>query len=295
MPTSTVARLLLDRGIGIVFSGGGARGIAGIGVLRALLELGVPIDAVGGTSIGSLIAGGAARGQTPDEIANQLRRAVLDTSPFDVTFPAVSLASGKRVTQRLQEAAEGLDVEDGWRQFFCVSTNLTRGDIEIHRRGPGWYAVRASFSIPGVFPPVRTPDSDLLVDGGVLDNLPVGVMRGEHAGITVIAVDVGRTRDLTAGMLPADGVVSGWRLLLSRIDPGTPNQADSAGLFRILMRLTELGSARTDDHGDVYVRPAVDAFSIADFKAFDRLIDLGYEAGMQTVGDWLASEDTPKF
>ena len=281
------ARLLLGRGIGVVFSGGGARGIAGIGVLDALNERGVPIDAVGGTSIGSLIAGGAARGLTPDELARQLRAAVVDSSPFDVTFPALSLATGKRVTERIQEAADGLDVEDAWRRFFCVSTNLTTGNTEIHRSGPGWHAIRASFSIPGVFPPVRTPNGDLLVDGGLLDNLPVGVMRAEHRGITVIAVDVGRSRDMVAGSLPDDGYVSGWRLLMGRFDRGAARE--TAGLGRVLMRLTELGSEQNADHGDVYVRPEVDAYGIADFKAFDRLVALGREAGLRAVDTWRAT------
>jgi predicted acylesterase/phospholipase RssA/CRP-like cAMP-binding protein len=287
-----VARLLLGRGIGVVFSGGGARGIAGIGVLEALNERGIPIDACGGTSIGSLIAGGAARGLSPDELARQIKAAVVDSSPFDVTFPALSLATGRRVTERIQEAADGLDIEDAWRSFFCVSTNLTTGTTEIHRSGPGWHAIRASFSIPGVFPPVRSANGDLLVDGGLLDNLPVGVMRGVHRGITVIAVDVGRSRDMVAGSLPDGGFVSGWRLLLGRFDRGTAAR-ETAGLGRVLMRLTELGSEPNADQGDVYIRPAVDPFGIADFKAFDRLVTIGREAGERAVDDWRASGHAP--
>jgi lysophospholipid hydrolase len=289
------ARLMLGRGIGVVFGGGGARGVAEIGVYRALLEHGVPIDATGGTSIGSLIAGGVARGQAPDDVAAVLRAAVVEHSPFDVTFPAVSLASGRRVTQHIKDGAEGLDLEDGWRRIFAVSTNLTTGRAEVHRHGPGWRAIRASFSIPGVFPPVRTAAGDLLVDGGLLDNLPVGVMRAEHEGITVIAVDVGRTRDVTAGSIPHDGVVSGWRVLLDRIDPGTSSASNTAGLGRILMRLTELGAEQTDDHGDLCIRPPLDSFGIADFKAFDRLVQIGYEEGHRAVGEWLTSEAAPSF
>lgn len=289
-----VARLLLGRGIGVVFSGGGARGVAGIGVVRALHECGVPVDAVGGSSIGSIIGGGVARGQTADEIAHTLRLAVVESSPFDVTFPLVSLAAGRRVTKHLQDGADGLDIEDVWRSFFCVSTNLTRGNVEIHRSGPGWLAVRASFSIPGVFPPVRSAAGDLLVDGGVLDNLPIGIMRARHYGISVIAVDVGRTRDLSAAGLPEGGVVSGWKMLLGRLDPTVPNR-DIAGLGRILMRLTELGGDNDDDRGDLYIRPAVDPFSITDFKAFDRLVALGYEAGMRSLRAWIDSGAAPRF
>ncbi|MCJ7437599.1 MAG: patatin-like phospholipase family protein [Acidimicrobiia bacterium] len=151
-------------------------------VYRALIGHGVPIDATGGTSIGSLIAGGVAPGQSPEEIARQRRDAVFEQSPFDVTLPAVSLASGRRVTQRIKAGADGLDLEDGWRRVFAVSTNLTTGRAEIHRTGPGWQAIRANFSIPGVFPPVRTAADELLVDGGLLDNLPVGVMRASTRG-----------------------------------------------------------------------------------------------------------------
>ncbi len=289
-----VARLVLGRGIGVVFSGGGARGIAGIGVYRALLDAGVPIDATGGTSIGSLIAGSVARGQTPDELATLIRAAVLDSSPFDVTFPIVSLARGRRVTQSIRDGADELDLEDGWRHIYCVSTNLTTGHAVVHRDGPGWFAIRASFSIPGVFPPIRTPDGDLLVDGGMLDNMPVGVMRAQHEGIAVIAVDVGKTRDVVAGALPGDGVVSGWKLLRNRLRR-KKNRTSAAGLGRILMRLTELGSEQDADHGDLYIRPDIDDYSIADFKAFDRLIELGYEAGKRDVAAWLASGDAPKF
>jgi predicted acylesterase/phospholipase RssA/CRP-like cAMP-binding protein len=289
-----VARLVLGRGTGIVLSGGGARGIASLGVLDALDAHGVPIDACGGTSIGSLIAAAVARGLPTEDIARQIRAAVIDDSPFDVTFPALSLAAGKRVTERMREAADGLDLEDTWRNVFCVSTNLTTGDVEVHRRGPGWHAIRASFSIPGVFPPMRSATGDLLVDGGLLDNLPVGIMRAEHDNITVVAVDVGRTRDMIAGSLPGDGVVSGWRLLLGRFDRGS--NTDTAGLGRVLMRLTELGSERGTDRGDVYIRPAIDSFGIADFKAFDRIVDAGREAGERALEDapFLLAPRTPE-
>ena len=177
---------------------------------------------------------------------------------------------------RIREGADGLDLEDCWRNMYCVSTNLTTAAAEIHRHGPAWQAIRASFSIPGLFPPVRNAEGELLVDGGLLDNLPVAWMREDHRNITVIAVDTGRTRDMVAGSLPPDGIVSGWRLLLSRVDPRHVGM-DTAGLGRVLMRLTELGSERGRAVGDVYIRPDVDGFGIAEFKAFDRLLVLGRE------------------
>ena len=168
-----VARLLAGRGIGVVFSGGGARGIAHVGVLEALHERGITIDATAGASIGAIVAGAVARGDGPDDIAAQLRAAVVDRSPVDLTFPGVSLAAGKRVTHHITNGARGIDLEDTWLNFLCVSTNLTRGALEIHTQGPAWTAIRSSFSVPGLFPPMRNDVGDVLVDGGILDNMPV--------------------------------------------------------------------------------------------------------------------------
>ncbi len=284
----TVTRLVLNRGIGVVFGGGGARGIAHIGVLRALEAHGVPIDATGGTSIGSIIAGAVARGHDADRTAALLRAAVVEgRSPVDVTLPILSLAAGGRVTERIQDGADGLDLEDAWRNTFCVSTNLTTGGIEIHRDGPGWKAIRASFAVPGVFPPVPNARGEVLVDGGLLDNLPVGPMRRTHAGIRVIAIDVGAVREPLRAPMAETGVVSGWGYAWSRLRNGS--DASLASLPRILMRLTELGAGGSDDHGDLYLRPRTDAVSLMDFKAFDELIEIGFRDADPEIAKWVGS------
>lgn len=289
-----VARLLVGQGIGVVFGGGGARGIAHIGVLQALADHGVPIDAVGGTSIGSIVAGAVARGLTLDELATMLRAAVVDgRSPVDLTFPAVSLAAGARVTERIRRGADGLDLEDGWLSCFCVSTNLTRATLELHTRGPAWKAIRASFSVPGIFPPVPNDAGEILVDGGLLDNLPVGSMRAAHAGITVIGIDVGAAREPLSAPLPPTGVVSGWGYLWSNLKARTPGNL--ASLPRLLVRLTELGSNADEDRGDCYLRPGTDAVSLLDFDAFDELVEIGRRDAAPALAEWLASPDAPSF
>ncbi len=292
--TNRAARLILNRGVGVVFSGGGARGISQVGVYAALLDAGIPIDTAGGTSIGSIVSGGVARDMTPTAIGDLLRAAVSDRKSYlDVTFPGVSIAAGGRVTQRMREAADGLDFEDGWRRAFAVSANLTKGEVEIHRSGPGWFALRASFSLPGVFPPMRNATGDVLVDGGILDNMPVGIMRSEHSGINVIAIDVGSQRDVRAGDLPDSGVVSGWKWLLDRVNPRVTSQ-DMVGAIKVLMRITELGG-RDDDKGDLYIRPDVSGVAMLDFGAFDRLVDAGYEAGTKAAREWIDSGTAPAF
>jgi NTE family protein len=288
-----VVRLLLGKAIGAVFGGGGARGIAHIGVLRALEEHGVPIDATGGTSIGSIIAGAVARDFTVERTADMLRAAVADGSPVDLTLPAMSLASGGKVTQRIQAGADGLDLEDGWRNCFCISTNLTRGAAEIHTRGPGWRAVRASFSVPGIFPPVPNDAGDLLIDGGLVDNLPVGVMRRMHAGVSVVAIDVGAAKEPFHAPVPRSGVLSGWGYTWSQLR--ARQYGNVAGLLKILMRLTELGAQAESDRGDCALRPGTGAVSLMDFKAFDKLVEIGYRDAMPEIAKWLEGPDAPEF
>jgi NTE family protein len=284
-----VARLLVGQGIGVVFSGGGARGIAHIGAYRALCARGIPIDATAGASIGAIIAGAVARGDSPDQVSDQIRAAVVDRSPVDLTLPTVSFAAGARVTQHIKDGAQGLDVEDTWLNFLCVSTNLTRGALEIHDRGPAWAAVRSSFSVPGLFPPMSNPAGDVLVDGGILDNLPVTPLRAKHAGITVIAFDVGARRDFLTGSVPTEGVVSGWRFLATTLRSRALGGLTS--LPRLLMRLTELSSLGDDDLGDCYVRPALQGVSLLDFDKFHDLVEMGERDSAPALDEWLAERD----
>ena len=282
-----VARLLVGRGIGVVFSGGGARGIAHIGVLRALRERGVPIDATGGASFGAIVAGAVARGDSPDDVAALIRAAVVDQSPVDLTFPVVSVASGARVTEHIKKGAQHLDLEDFWLNTFCVSTNLARGSLEIHSRGSAWMAIRSSFSVPGLFPPMSNDAGELLVDGGLLDNMPVKQMRTLHAGIEVIGIDVAARREFPSARSPSTGVISGWRQLASTV---RQRKVDSlTSLPRVLMRLTELGSLADDDLGDCYIRPPLTGVSLLDFDRFDELVESGQGAAEPVLDDWLTA------
>jgi predicted acylesterase/phospholipase RssA/CRP-like cAMP-binding protein len=289
-----VARLSTGRGVALVLSGGGARGLAHLGVIRAFEECGVPIDAIGGSSMGSLIAAGTALGLGDRARVAEMRKAVVDgPRSVDFTFPAVALASGARVTRSLQTFFGDASVEDLWVDTFVVSCNLTLGELVVHRDGPIWRAIRASMAIPGIFPPLRD-GGNLLVDGGVLDNLPVAVMQRLHPGTCVIAVDVSNKKDLVAGDLPVGGVVSGWRAIAERFNPLRP-KAQAVTIAKILMRLTELSSAFGSEAelADLVVRPPVNRFGALDFAAIDELVALGYESARTSIREWLASADAP--
>jgi predicted acylesterase/phospholipase RssA/CRP-like cAMP-binding protein len=286
-----VARLLVGQAIGVVFSGGGARGIAHIGALKALRDRGVPIDASAGASIGAIIAGSVATGATPDEVADLIRAAVVDKSPVDLTFPTVSFAAGARVTDHIKTGAQGLDVEDAWIPSMCVSTNLTAGSLEVHTSGPAWKAIRSSFSVPGLFPPMLNDAGETLVDGGMLDNLPIAPFRALHAGITVIGIDVGAQHDFSSGSADAEGVVSGWKMLATSVRQRTLGNFTS--LPRLLMRLTELGSLGSTDRGDCPIRLVMNGVSLLDFNKFDELIATGERESAQVLDEWLASPRVP--
>ncbi|HYN32151.1 MAG TPA: cyclic nucleotide-binding domain-containing protein, partial [Ilumatobacteraceae bacterium] len=182
-----LARLASGHGYGLVLSGGGARGFAHLGVLRALREQGVPVDQVAGCSMGTVVAAAIALGHDGDrlmELAEEQFHKLLD-----YTLPLVSLVKGARITRNLEATFGSWDIEDLWLPFYCVSTNLTKSRLEVHRRGSTALAIRASVAIPGVLPPVPY-EGDLLVDGGVLNNLPFEVMRDDSTVETIIAVDV---------------------------------------------------------------------------------------------------------
>jgi predicted acylesterase/phospholipase RssA len=139
------------------------------------------------------------------------------TSLLDYTLPLASLLAGRRITRAIERYAADWEIEDLWIPYFCVSTNLTTARTVVHRRGEVVRAVRASVSIPGVLPPV--PDgADLLVDGGVLDNLPVEVARELDPHGTIVAIDVAPPRGPSARDDYGQSV-SGWQLLRDRLLP----------------------------------------------------------------------------
>src|SRR3984957_18017556 len=208
---SRVARMLTGRGVGLVLSGGGARGFAHIGVVKALREARVPIDLVGGTSMGAILGAGVSLCWTIDELTDRFRRSFVDAKPLrDYTLPFVSLVSGRKVTRLLQHAFGDVTIEDLPLDFFCVSSNLSTGHSEVHRRGELWRWLRASVGIPGVLPPV-VHKGELLVDGGTMNNLLVDAMRDLGRG-PVIGCDVGADRAFTTDTDEVD-VPLPWQLM----------------------------------------------------------------------------------
>ncbi len=283
-----LARFLTGNAIGVVLGGGGARGLAHIGVIRALREAGVPIDLIGGTSMGALISAQPALGWSDKTMLSMNLKSFVESRPVtfrDYTFPVYSLVTGRNVEKGLMERYGDACIEDLWISYFCVSSDLTRARAKVHRHGPIWKAVRASIGLPGVFEPV-VDGKQLLVDGAVLNNLPGDVMR-QLGGGWVIAVDVSPERDLEVrgGRLPPPWkVLLGWFLPFLK-PPHHPN------IFDLMMRTTLLGSIQKTEtvkkSVDLYIQPPLSRFRMNQFKALEQIAEAGYDHASPALKEWL--------
>ena len=278
-----LARQLSGRAIGLVLSGGGARGMAHIGAIRALREAEMELDLFGGASIGSVVAAGAALEWDDQELSERMRAAFSDANPTsDYTLPMISLVRGRKASRFLRHHFGDRQMEDCPCPFFSVSTNLTTGRLKIHRTGPIWRSLRASTAIPGVLPPV-VDGSDILVDGGLLNNLPFDIMGQMHRG-QIIAVDVSRDRLLKASIDELDHRPL-WQLA-RHARRGTPN------IFTLLMAAGSLSGTREFNSlkrsVDLLIAPPIPAIGMLDWKLFDKAVEAGYRQTIEILEkDWV--------
>jgi predicted acylesterase/phospholipase RssA/CRP-like cAMP-binding protein len=282
-----LARMITGTGFGLVLGGGGARGLAHLGVIRALEEARVPIDVIGGTSMGAVMGALLALGMDDAErvqrvisIARNGRRLLTPT------LPLVALSSGRNVDRMLAENLGPTPIEDLPLRFFCVSANLTRAEEVVHERGPLWPAVRASLALPGIYPPVYAA-GELLIDGGAVDNVPVGIMRGRVGSGRIVAVDVSpEVEPLTAA--PFETTLSGWRVLGHRLNLFAPPRPLPT-VVDILSRSTGLSQVRhrrsafAADRIDLLLRPPVTGISTLDFRGGIALIEVAYRHAAQAL------------
>lgn len=281
-----MARLISGRATGLVLAGGGARGFAHLGVLRALNEAGIQIDHVGGTSMGGIVGAGLALGWSQDELEERMHDAFVTQNPLgSLTFPSISLFGGRRMQHLLEGNFRDIHIEELWLPYFCISSNLTAGHEVIQRRGLIWQALRASTAIPGIVPPV-VKDGDVMVDGAVINNFPTDIMAEMRRG-SIIGIDVESHEaftDLTQGWTDNPD----WGVLGENIRGG-PN------IISILMRAGTVNSESQTraghEHTDLLFEPPVDEIAIRDWKEFRTAIDAGYSHAKEV----LATADLSMF
>jgi NTE family protein len=279
--TARVARLLAGRGIGLVLSGGGARGFAHIGVIKALREAGITIDRVGGTSIGAIIGAGIAADWTTEEMIAVYKRAFVDGKPLrDYTFPWIAMVTGRRSAHLLREAFGRRDIADLVLPYFCVSANLTSGKIDVRRHGPLWLWLRASSAIPGILPPVLH-HGEVFVDGAVINNLPVDVMRAQGVG-EVIAVDISAD-DILHAKVEEYASPSWWRLFVERKLHQRPH------IFSILLRSgmvnAEVASIERRALTSLLLTPPLHNIELLNWRAYKQAIQAGYDYTVRVLDD----------
>jgi predicted acylesterase/phospholipase RssA/CRP-like cAMP-binding protein len=271
---SRLARILCNRAVGLVLGGGAAKGIAHIGVIKALEEMGIPIDMVGGASMGSIIGAHYSMGNNYDSMLQMCRQIFIEINPFkEYTIPIISLMRGKRLERMGKVAYGDTQMEDLWLNYFCVSSNLTTSQVKVHRRGSLWKSVRTSSSIPGVISPVFEK-GEVYVDGGVINNLPGDVMR-RQCGI-VIVVEVSPNLDLTTKVTE---LPSPWKILLYKLIP-FKKKIKIPSIVDIMLSTVLTGSFiaanSVKKDADLSLSPPLQKIGFLDFKKMEQIADIGY-------------------
>lgn len=266
---AAVARRLTGRAIGLVLGGGGARGFAHLGLLRALHERNMPIDLIGGSSMGALVSALCAMGHDYETLLGCMRMLFVENNNLnDFSLSRVSLIRARKLHKRLEELFGDRMIEDLPLPFYCMSTNLSRSRAVVHDRGRVVEWVGASMAVPGIAPPIVWK-GDLLVDGALVNAVPSDVMAGFGRG-PVIASDVSSDEQMRVKN------VSDVPQFLER----TPGEEQRFNLFNILFQTATMTgeevTASRVRNADLYLRMPVRDIGMFDWQEFDRIIYRGY-------------------
>uniref|UniRef100_A0A673BS97 Patatin-like phospholipase domain containing 7b n=1 Tax=Sphaeramia orbicularis TaxID=375764 RepID=A0A673BS97_9TELE len=293
---SRLARILTGNSIALILGGGGARGCSQVGILRALNEAGIPVDMVGGTSIGSFMGALYAEEKSNSRMRVRAREWAMDmTSLFkkvlDLTYPVTSMFSGASFNSGISSVFKDKQIEDLWLPYFNITTDITASAMRVHTDGSLWRYVRASMSLSGYLPPLCDPkDGHLLMDGGYINNLPADVARSMGAKV-VIAIDVG-SRDETDLTNYGDSL-NGWWLLWKRFNP-LAERVKVLNMAEIQTRLAYVCCVRQlelvkDSEYCEYIRPPIDHYGTLEFGKFDEIAEVGYQHGKTLFDVWQRS------
>ncbi|MCJ1472649.1 phosphatidylcholine and lysophosphatidylcholine phospholipase [Lambiella insularis] len=281
-----LARRLCGKSVGLVLGGGGARGISHVGIIRAMEEAGIPVDIIGGTSIGAFIGALYARDADVVPMYGRAKRFAgrmgsMWRFALDLTYPSASYTTGHEFNRGIFKTFGNSQIEDFWLEFYCNTTNISKSRSEIHNSGYVWRYVRASMSLAGLLPPL-CDEGSMLLDGGYIDNLTVAHMKSLGADV-IFAVDVGAVDD---NLPQAFGdSLSGFWALVNRWNPFS-SFANPPTLSEIQARLAYVSSvdalerAKTTP-GCLYMRPPIDAYGTLEFAKFDEIYEVGYVYGTE--------------
>uniref|UniRef100_A0A8C0VV84 lysophospholipase n=1 Tax=Castor canadensis TaxID=51338 RepID=A0A8C0VV84_CASCN len=288
---SRLARVLTGNAIALVLGGGGARGCAQVGILRALAECGIPVDMVGGTSIGAFMGALYSEERSYSQMRIRAKQWAEDMTSMvktmlDLTYPITSMFSGAGFNSSICSVFKDRQIEDLWLPYFAITTDITASAMRVHTDGSLWRYVRASMSLSGYMPPLCDPkDGHLLMDGGYINNLPADVARSMGAKV-VIAIDVG-SRDET-DLTNYGDALSGWWLLWKRWNPLATkvkvlNMAEIQTRLAYVCCVRQLEMVKSSGYCE-YLRPPIDSYRTLDFSRFDEICVSG---GLQQLSSAL--------
>lgn len=283
---SRLSRFLTGTTYGLVLGGGGARGAAHVGMIKAILEAGIPIDMVGGVSIGAFIGALWCAEKDITTVTQKAREWALKKTSYwsqllDCTFPTTSYLTGTVFNRGIKEVFGERQIEDLWLPYFTVTTDITSSTMRIHTHGSLWRYVRASMSLSGFVPPLCDPlDGHLLLDGGYVNNVPADIMKEKGAQM-IIAIDVGSQEE--TDLTNYGDTLSGWWLLWKRLNRWTtpikvPNFQEIQSRLTYVCCSRQLEQVKQSDYC-TYLRPPIDKYATLQFKSFDEIMEVGYNYG----------------
>ena len=289
-----MARRLAGRSVGVVLAGGGARAFAHLGALEVLLDAGMPVDRVAGVSMGSFIGGLLATGHDSAAMDACCYEEWVRRNPInDYTVPRHALIKGHKAEAMLERVFGDLRVEELARSFYCASVNLRGNQLVIDRSGLLTDAIGASMSLPLIGPPLRREDR-LLVDGSLLDNLPIAPMSSSGEG-PVLAIDIkgGDERaPREVGSAPNGSGMPEQLAQLRSTRPARPPRLPS--LPETMARIALLSSANTDEsarrYADMTISVRVPGVGLLEFHQIDAAREAGKLAAIAALEDapaWL--------
>ncbi|HUL16138.1 MAG TPA: cyclic nucleotide-binding domain-containing protein [Terriglobales bacterium] len=285
-----VARFMTGRAVGLTLGGGFARALAHVGVFRAFADLGVGIDAIGGSSMGAMVGALLAMNWEAERIVQEISAGCANPYFGDLTFPFIAFKTGKSLSALIRRLFADIQIEDLWMPYFCISANLNRSELKIHSRGPLARAVLATTRAPGLFPPV-VDEGELHVDGGVINNVPVDIMKTfSNEGITV-GVDISPPHELYPIRDYGD-TVSGWQAFWKRLNPFSKNSIYTPSILLVMIRTLEYTGISYKGsrlkYADIYMYPEMLKFKRTDFHRASEILDSGYETARTTLLEWLS-------
>ncbi len=288
-----LARFLAGMAVGLVLSGGAARGFAGFGVIRAMTELGIPIDAIGGVSSGAVVSALHAAGLSERALLELLRSPLALARMLELNPPLTSISSARGLNAILRRLFGARRIEDLWTPTLFVSTNMTRARQRVSTRGDLCESLMASNALPGMFPPVVL-DGDLHVDGAFLNNVPIAELKQLVRGGPVIALDVtpnvefehsyDRSHSGSTGL-------SGWSVLKHKV-LGRGENARMPNMIEVLVRSALVHHVahlrEVKPLADLFLNPDLTEYGLMQHYRVRAIAQAGYERTIDELRAWWA-------